>query len=208
MQNRSMFLQKFRDAMLLVISLIGAISAAGCVSFGRNESGKLRSHESLPLPPAAVALGSVDVLTPAVLSQLGSDWAGSMPPVIDIPEFGNTTDITNFVATPALIDQWGSMRARSTSGGFQTAGASALATSLEQLSNVYRMVNSSEIRLPAAETEKPSHALCGGSAIVVHENGGGLRAATLRLSEDIVIPFGTIWCGQGEITQVITLADQ
>ena len=185
MQNPCMFSQISHALNLAVIATCSAVGLMGCASYAGHKSGIAGTNTSSRLAPVAIALGPVDV-------------SPMMAPV------ANTAST---VPIAVSNHQLHSVRARSTPSEFRTAGAAALATSLEQLSNVYRMVNGSDISLPAAETEKPSHALCSGSAIIVHENGGGLRAATLRLSEDIVIPFGTVWCGEGEIAQVITLAD-
>ena len=208
MQNPCMFSQISHALNLAVIATCSAVGLMGCASYAGHKSGIAGTNTSSRLAPVAIALGPVDVSPMMAPGQSRWDAVVPVPSGIDAPERGDVANTASTVPIAVSNHQLQSVRARSTPSEFRTAGAAALATSLEQLSNVYRMVNGSDISFPAAETEKPSHALCSGSAIIVHENGGGLRAATLRLSEDIVIPFGTVWCGEGEIAQVITLADQ
>ena len=174
-----------------VVFMAASVSGISACTDAPGQSASIpHAASTLPPAPVAIALGPINAFEfDQPRSLLGPGTA---------PQF-SVIDLTGIGQPNHLV------RARAPVGTRQTNGA-ALMNTATIVANVPNNAPTPDFTpWPTVRPDDKQHiltgdALCGGQPIAVHPNGGGLRAASLILHDDVYLPAGSILCGSGHIS--------
>lgn len=193
------FNRKIKDLFRwTALTAFGVLGLSACTNIAQQTAATPHASATLPPAPVAIALGPISAFEFDAPRRLQDPLVAAEFSVVDLP----------FDIQPSSL-----MRARAPVSSRRTAGAT-LIFGADQVGDQPRL-SPSDLSAPSP-LQRPSHdqsstsgeALCDGQPIVVHNNGGGLRAANLTISDDVHLPAGTILCGSGHISSWHSLSAQ
>lgn len=185
--NRSRIFEYVRLAVFMAVSVIGV---SACTDAPRRSAGIPHAASTLPPEPVAIALGPVSAFEFDRPRDLQSPLTAAQFTVVELPFGGQASSL---------------LRARAPVSSRQTAGATLMSATTVLGQDANNVPTGAITPWPTTRpSDDPNNAnqtaLCDGQAIVVHANGGGLRAASLILHDDVYLPAGSILCGSGHIS--------
>ena len=185
--NRNWIFALVRLALFMVAGVIGM---SACTNASQQSASIPHAALTLPPAPVAIALGPVSAFEFDRPRDLQSPLTASQFTVVELPFMGQANS---------------RLRARAPVSTRQTAGATLMRAAIAPGHDADSADTAEFMPWPATrpiddQTNADDTVLCDGQAIVVHANGGGLRAASLILHDDVYLPAGSILCGSGHIS--------
>ena len=185
--NRSWIFEFVRLALFMAASVIGM---SACTNASQQSASMPHAAMTLPPEPVAIALGPVSAFEFDRPRDLQSPLTASRFTVVDLPFISDANSL---------------LRARAPVSTRQTAGATLMSATtglgLDADNTRTGAIMPWPTTRPIDELNNANNTvLCDGQAIVVHANGGGLRAASLILHDDVYLQAGSILCGSGHIS--------
>ena len=185
--NRSWIFAFVRLALFMAASVIGM---SACTDASQQSASIPHAASTLPPEPVAIALGPVSAFEFDRPRDLQGPLTASQFTVVELPFRGQANSL---------------LRARAPISTRQTAGATLMSAAMGPRHDADSAGTAEFMPWPTTrpidELDNANNtALCDGQAIVVHANGGGLRAASLILHNDVYLPAGSILCGSGHIS--------